>query len=205
MLKVQLIRHGQTEGNKLGRYIGTTDEPLSPEGKDFLRGLFYEEPQAVYVSPLTRCIETAQLLFPGKELQVIEELSECDFGDFENKNYKELSGNPDYQAWIDSNGTLPFPKGESREEFQKRSLKGLEKVMEDCGEKDVAMAALVIHGGTIMNIMEAYAGEKRPFYEWHVKNGGGYTVEAVPEGWRMGKKELRLLEAFPEGKKTDKQ
>ena len=93
MIRLYLIRHGQTPGNKLQRYIGTTDEPLSTEGKEFLEKLTYPMPEALYVSPLCRCVETAGILFPGKSFHIIEELSECDFGEFENKNYKELSGN----------------------------------------------------------------------------------------------------------------
>ena len=91
MIRLYLIRHGQTPGNKLQRYIGTTDEPLSTEGKEFLEKLTYPMPEALYVSPLCRCVETAGILFPGKSFHIIEELSECDFGEFENKNYKELS------------------------------------------------------------------------------------------------------------------
>lgn len=56
--------------------------------------------------------------FPGEPVHIIEELAECDFGEFENKNYKELEGNPHYQEWIDSNGTLPF-----REEKAGKGLK----------------------------------------------------------------------------------
>ena len=111
MIKIWLIRHGKTEGNKYGRYIGVTDEPLCPDGQEFLSKLDYPEPDRVYISPMKRCIQTAQILFPKKSLQIIEELAECDFGEFENKNYKELDGNANYQAWIDSNGTLPFPGG----------------------------------------------------------------------------------------------
>ena len=129
MIRLYLIRHGQTPGNKLQRYIGTTDEPLSTEGKEFLEKLTYPMPEALYVSPLCRCVETAGILFPGKSFHIIEELSECDFGEFENKNYKELSGNQDYQRWIDSNGTLPFPGGESREAFKHRSLTGFQKAV----------------------------------------------------------------------------
>ena len=108
MIRLYLIRHGQTPGNKLQRYIGTTDEPLSTEGKEFLEKLTYPMPEALYVSPLCRCVETAGILFPGKSFHIIEELSECDFGEFENKNYKELSGNQDYQRWIDSNERFLF-------------------------------------------------------------------------------------------------
>ena len=54
-----------------------------------------------------------------------------DFGQFEGKNYEELKDNPDYQKWIDSNGTLPFPGGESREQFIRRSMEGFDRMMSD--------------------------------------------------------------------------
>ena len=169
MIKLWLIRHGKTEGNKLSRYIGTTDEPLCQEGTEFLHKMDYPKVQAVYVSPLKRCVQTAEILFPGEPVHIIEELAECDFGEFENKNYKELEGNPHYQEWIDSNGTLPFPGGESREGFKSRNLRGFDRVVSGCIRSHVAEAALVIHGGTIMNIMEEYADIQKPFYEWHVR------------------------------------
>ena len=112
MTEIWLIRHGMTEGNRYQRYIGKTDELLCEEGKEKLKEFFYPEPEAVFVSPLVRCRETAEILFPEKRLRIIDQLAECDFGDFENKNYLELSGNPDYQAWVDSGGILPFPNGE---------------------------------------------------------------------------------------------
>ncbi len=199
MLKIYLIRHGQTPGNKLKRYIGTTDEHLTREGCEFLKELSYPIPETLYVSPLVRCVETAGILFPEKELHIIDELSECDFGEFENKNYKELSGNENYQKWIDSNGMLPFPGGESREEFKRRSLTGFQKAVTGCIREDVHRAVLVVHGGTIMNIMEEYADRQRPFYEWHVKNGGGYLVELDPISWQKGKHEFRVCEAYMEG------
>ena len=63
MIKLWLIRHGKTEGNKLSRYIGTTDEPLCQEGTEFLHKMDYPKVQAVYVSPLKRCVQTAEILF----------------------------------------------------------------------------------------------------------------------------------------------
>lgn len=194
MIKIRLIRHGQTEGNKEKRYIGVTDEPLCEEGKFFLRQMKYPATQSVYVSPMKRCVETAEILFPNCPVRVIEELAECDFGDFENKNYKELTGNPDYQAWIESGGTLPFPGGESREAFSRRNLLGFQKAMTDCIRRGVSDAVFVVHGGTIMNIMEAYGVEERPFYQWHVENGGGYTVDFDTEEWKKGRRCLNLRE-----------
>ena len=193
MIRLYLIRHGQTPGNKLQRYIGTTDEPLSTEGKEFLEKLTYPMPEALYVSPLCRCVETAGILFPGKSFHIIEELSECDFGEFENKNYKELSGNQDYQRWIDSNGTLPFPGGESKEECAARNLKGFEEVLEVLENEGITEAALVVHGGTIMNIMETYALPEKAFYEWHVGNGCGYEVELEPEQWQKTAKKFQRV------------
>ena len=164
MLKLILVRHGETQGNKLKRYIGKrTDEPLCPEAGNMLAQLAYPEVQAVYASPMIRCTQTAGILFPGKKLNIIDELAECDFGEFENKNYQELDGNEHYQSWIDSGGLLPFPGGESREEFKRR------------------------------NVMEEYADEDRSFYDWHVQNGKGYEVEIDPELWKKGRKFLHVI------------
>lgn len=54
-------------------------------------------------------------------------------------------------------------------------------------------------GGTIMNIMEEYADIQKPFYEWHVRNGGGYEVELDENLWKNGRKQLRVNSAIMEG------
>lgn len=199
MLKLWLIRHGMTAGNRLGRYIGVTDDPLCPEGRIFLGKLEYPAPEELFVSPLSRCRETAQILFPGKEMHIIEELSECNFGIFENKNYKELAGNKEYQKWVDSNGMLPFPDGESREDFCRRTMTGFHKVVARCIRNQISYAALVVHGGTIMNIMDMYASEDREFYKWHVKNGGGYFVEIDTNLWNTDRRHVKLRACMLEG------
>lgn len=194
MIKLWLIRHGKTEGNKLARYIGTTDEPLCQEGIEFLKKMDYPKVQEIYVSPLRRCVQTAEILFPEKPVHIIEELAECDFGEFENKNYKELSDDPRYQAWIDSNGIMAFPGGESKEECAARNLEGFQRAVTTCIRENISEAALVVHGGTIMNIMEAYALPKKEFYEWHVGNGCGYLVELEPALWKKDRRVLQVLE-----------
>ena len=55
----------------------------------------------------------------------LPEFTEIDFGEFEGKNYEELKGNDAYQKWIDSGGALPFPNGESRDDYVKRVRKGV--------------------------------------------------------------------------------
>lgn len=193
MLKIWLIRHGMTEGNRHQRYIGVTDEPLCEEGRKLLKKFTYPKPQAVFVSPLKRCLETAAILFDDPKVRIIDQLAECNFGEFENQNYKELSGDPRYQAWIDSNGILAFPGGESKEECAVRNLEGFQRAVTACIREEITEAALVVHGGTIMNIMEQYAHPKKEFYEWHVGNGCGYLVELDPVLWKKDRRNLKLL------------
>lgn len=198
MAELILIRHGKTAGNLLGRYIGSrTDEPLCDEGREELAGKQLPEVERLYVSPMKRCVETAEILWPGfdrKKMQKVTDLRECDFGDFENKNYKELSGNGDYQAWIDSNGTLPFPNGESMDAFKSRCLEAFARIVEEVsgaeqewiasGKTEIFRAGIVVHGGTIMAILEQYGYPKAAYFDYQVKNGCGYRLTPV-EGTRL--------------------
>ena len=194
MIKLWLIRHGKTEGNKLSRYIGTTDEPLCQEGTEFLHKMDYPKVQAVYVSPLKRCVQTAEILFPGAEQVVCEQMRECDFGLFEGKNYQELTGNPKYQSWIDSGGTKAFPGGEDPMEFRKRCVCGFEQMMEKMIKGKRKKIAFVVHGGTIMSVMEAFDPEKKEFYHWQVKNGKGFHFQIEEEKWQQGKRQFEEIE-----------
>lgn len=135
-IEVYLIRHGATNANREHRYLGRTEEPLSEEGREELKAFqrqgLYPDPaslQALFVSPMERCRETAELLFGDYEQHIIPEFREMDFGLFEGKNYQDLQGDARYQAWIDSNGTLPFPEGESREGFIARCRRGFEEML----------------------------------------------------------------------------
>lgn len=74
--KVHFIRHGMTQGNLEGKYIGSTDLPVCPEGYRQLDDLkaHYEYPkvEAVYSSPMLRCRQTADFLYPNAMLTVVE-------------------------------------------------------------------------------------------------------------------------------------
>lgn len=189
-MKIYLIRHGETMGNTQGRYIGTTDEPLLDTEKEKLEKKSYPQPQTVFVSPLLRCRQTAAAIFPKKAVRILEDLRECDFGTFENKNWQELTNDPDYQAWIDSNGTLPFPEGEDSQSFRARCCRGFERAVAECFRENIESAAFVVHGGTIMSIMERYAVPQRDFYDWHVKNAEGYLLEVEPSLWTPSRREI---------------
>ena len=165
-MKIALIRHGETRANHEGRYIGTTDEPLVSTGA--LR-YSYPDCERIVVSPLRRCVETAEFIYPDRKLTICPDLRECDFGDFENKSYEELKDNEYYKRWLESNGTLPFPNGESREEFEARCVRGFYDSLD--GAESIAF---VVHGGTIMAVMHALYGG---FYEYRLRCGGMICFE----------------------------
>ena len=163
-IHLTLIRHGATLSNKEGRYLGKTDEALSPDGirtlEKSVTDRIYPIADVLFSGPMKRCLETAQILYPGQTPICIPEWTEMDFGAFEGHNYQELSGDPAYQRWIDSGGTLPFPEGESREEFIRRSVAGYEK--------------MVYH---MKRIWERSAGHflGGEYFDYQVKCGQGYS------------------------------
>ena len=193
MMKIYLIRHSITEGNRRKRYIGRTDEPLCTQGVKLLEGRTYPRVDKVYASPMKRCLQTAGIIYPDMRPLVIEELAECDFGLFENKNYQELSGYPYYQQWVDSNGTLPFPAGEEQSHFRKRCVEAFKTIVAELLEQKKYSAAIVVHGGTIMSILEALAEEKKAFYDWQVGNAMGYHLYISDETWKK-RQRLTVLE-----------
>lgn len=174
-MKIILIRHGKTAGNLEKRYIGITDESLCDAGKRELAAREYPDCNLVVSSTMKRCEESAKIIYPEKKILLFSELNECDFGVFEWKNYSELSEDQDYQKWLNSKGQLPFPDGEDPEEFKERCSAGFMKIIDGCAECDTL--SFVIHGGTIMSIMEKFALPTRGFYGYQVPNGGGYVAE----------------------------
>lgn len=188
-MELYLIRHGMTPGNREKRYIGVTDEPLCEEGIEQLRqsrALPYC-PQ-VFISPLIRCRQTAQILFPDSRPVEIAELAEMNFGIFENRAYaKDLEFSPAYQKWLASMCEDLIPGGESKDAFESRCICGFQKalaMLEDDGfrkayamPEDIRCAAFVVHGGTIMSIMHRFAASSRKYYEWNPPNGHGYCAE----------------------------
>ena len=193
VMEIFWIRHGETPSNKEHRYLGgRTDESLSKEGRSFLKrekeAGRYPKAELLFSSPMKRCLETGARLYPDQESRKIESFREMDFGAFEGKNYQELNGNTAYQAWIDSNGTLPFPEGESREDFICRCREGFFEMLREIeglclknvgekgpiGEKtEIPLKiAAVVHGGTIMALLSSFYGGE--YFDYQVKNGGGY-------------------------------
>jgi len=169
---VLLIRHGATAGNMERRYIGRTDEPLCEEGLRQIAALKEKQlwAERIFVSPLCRARQTAELLFPDRPYTVLDGLRETDFGAFEGKTSEELSADAAYQSWVDSWCKAPIPGGEGKDAVSDRAAAAFGKAMADTVEGN--SAAFVTHGGVIMALLERLGAEKGDFYEYHIRNGG---------------------------------
>lgn len=169
-IELYLIRHGMTKGNSEHRYVGITEEHLTEEGIETLKKMELPTMDYVFVSPRVRCIETAQILFPDKDYEIIEDFQEMNFGDYEMKNYEDLKDEPYYQEWIDSMGIKAFPNGECQEEFIARSMRGLDSLLDKLqGIKEPVKVAAVVHGGTIMAVFSQLLGGN--YFDYQMKNG----------------------------------
>lgn len=189
-LELSLIRHGLTASNEAHKYLGRTDEGLSEAGRrrlqaDCRRGKFPAD--ILFSGPMRRCRETAELLFGVRECLLIPEWTEIDFGDFEGKSYEELRENPDYQAWLNSGGRLPFPRGESREQFIERTMKGYERLLSLLSGQEAVRAAAgrggtvrvtaVVHGGTVMALCSTLFGGD--YFDYQIPCGGEYQCPII--------------------------
>ena len=87
---IYLLRHGLTEYNAEKRYQGQRDIPLSAAGRAMLCRADIS-PKTVYITPLCRTRQTAEVLFPSAKLIEIDGLKEMCFGSFEGRNYIEMA------------------------------------------------------------------------------------------------------------------
>ena len=185
--RLHFIRHGLTEANKQGLYVGRSDYELCVEGMQQLIRLKdeYEYPkvQVVYSSPLARCLQTADIIYPDNQLVVEDGLIEMDFGEFEGKSFFDLQSDPDFIEWL-KNSLEGAPRGgESGFDFTNRVINVCDKIFNDMMQQSLSDVAVVTHGGVIMTLMAALGIPKLPFKEWAVGNGMGFTVIMTPQMW----------------------
>ena len=184
--RIHLLRHGRTQDAGEGRYIGRTDLPLSPEGFSELlqlRGRFtYPSARRFFTSPLTRCRQTLELLYPGSQPTLVKGLSECDFGEWEGKSVAELKADPRYRDWI-AGKSGEIPGGESAAQFQQRVMAAFEGVVEQLLREGETEAVAVVPGGVMMLIMTAYGLPRLEMREWAAEAGCGFTLRITPEVW----------------------
>jgi len=140
--RIILIRHGETEWNRLHRFQGRSDIPLNPKGNKqacaLALALKNETITAIHSSPLVRAIETASHIgrfHPSTPLIKEPGLMEMDLGDFEGMEAQQwaLQHQDFRKAWENNPATLSMPGGESLQEVQYRALDTLNRISESYG------------------------------------------------------------------------
>jgi alpha-ribazole phosphatase len=154
---IYLIRHGLTEGNLQGRYIGRTDLPLCEDGRKRVQEIAergdYPGMGKIFCSPMLRCRETAVILFPDREIEIADGFKECYFGDFENKSPMELADDTRYTDWIKGGFECSPPNGESNTDFALRCAEAFGEIFVKMTQTGTARAAVVTHAGVIMSLL----------------------------------------------------
>ncbi len=197
---LKFIRHGKTEANLNGSYIGVTDMPLCNDGKNELLHQLetedYSSVQKVYTSPLVRCVQTSSILFPGVYTADINELREMDFGDFEGRSASELVNREDFKEWLKGGLDNPPPNGESLRSMVERCYDGIEIIIKDMMSEGLTNCAVITHGGIIMNSLSCFGLPKLKPMEFSCDFGKGYEVLITASMWQRSNA-FEILGRYP--------
>ena len=132
MKTLYIIRHGETEWNKIGRYQGITDVPLNDNGiaqakacANALKDVHFDR---ILSSDLSRALVTAETIRGNRNIEITidSRLREIDFGDWEKLLFSEIEER--WPGLIDQMYRQPdivkLPNGESFQEVQNRAWDG---------------------------------------------------------------------------------
>lgn len=158
MVRLLLVRHGETDWNSEGRYQGNTDVPLSVAGlrqaEAAARRLAGERPCAVYSSDLARARETAAAVAAACRIEVRLEpgLREMRFGAWEGLTHVEIAERypREWAAWIADPRRVAPPGGETADELAERVAAAMRRIRCECAG---ATAVVVAHGGSLQTLL----------------------------------------------------
>lgn len=185
------IRHGVTRSNRERLYMGRSEESLSPEGRwqarQLARRLDTVELAAVYVSPLRRTRETAEILARPHRLPVTPER---DFLEIELRRWQGMSGDEiaaaepgAWRLWNDAPEELQLEGIEPLHQVRQRVRRGLASLVDrHPGEA----AAVVTHDVIVrMAAMEALELPMRVYRSLPVTNTSITTIELADRRNRL--------------------
>ncbi|WP_029149690.1 histidine phosphatase family protein [Microbacterium indicum] len=180
MTVIALVRHGETEWNRLGKVQGSSDIPLNDTGRAqaagaaaALRGGEYE---LLVASPLSRARETAEIIGSALGLgapELVPDLRERGYGDAEGMAVGEWTA-----LW--PGGAVPGI--EPREDVVARSARALHEIAERAGERPVIAVA---HGAVISSLLRAVSDEQYPLRGERIGNASQQILDVTPDGMRV--------------------
>ncbi len=144
-----IIRHGQTAWNKEEVFRGTKDIPLNAVGlkeaaalAGYLKNVSFD---AIYTSPLSRAVQTAEALGRAVNVPPVTEtrLLDLNFGVWQGVSHEEVKKTYSdlYRIWETSPEKARFPEGESLEDVRKRVDALLDMLREKHKDQTVALVS----------------------------------------------------------------
>jgi alpha-ribazole phosphatase len=187
--RLSLIRHGFTEANETGMYIGCkTDLPLSKKGREgllqFMDEYQYPRVERVYTSPLLRCKQTCEILFPDRQVIAMDDLKELDLGDFDGKTVEELIDREDYKQWLKGGIDNSPPNGESIQDLVVRSYQALTRIIVNMMDEEFSHCAIVTHSGIIKNMLSCFGLPKIDPKDIYIDAGEGAEILVTADMWQ---------------------
>jgi probable phosphoglycerate mutase len=162
MTMILLVRHGENDWVKKHRLAGwIPGVHLNENGRQQAQAaadrLAHLPIKAVYSSPVTRCMETAEYLAKPHQLEIVpvEDVGEVRYGQWEGKKIKKLAKKPLWHIVQFFPSRLRFPEGEALREVQFRGSQALENL--SCQhQKD--MIIVTSHADLIKLVLAHYLG-----------------------------------------------
>lgn len=187
---ISVFRHGLTDANENGVYIGKTDLPLSDAGREALQDKYdqleYPKVQRVYSSPLERAVQTAEIIFPDREIVIVDDLREMDFGVFEGLPAEELVHLDSFKKWLKGGLDNPPPNGETLRSMMLRCYSALNLMILDMMKEGFTHAGAVTHSGILMNMLSCFGLPKKKPMEFACEPGEGYEIFVTAMMWQNG-------------------
>jgi probable phosphoglycerate mutase len=184
-LRLHLLRHGETAYTAERRYSGRGDIPLTERGLAqagaVARRLAGTSIDAVVTSPLERCVRTAEIVAAGAPIVVDEDLTECDFGDWEGLTFADVRARwPDEMArWLASTAVAP-PGGEALDRVAERVERAVARVR---ANHPSGVVVMVSHVSPIKLVLRDALAAGDPFlHRCHLDPAGLSTVDLWPDG-----------------------
>ncbi len=161
--RIYIVRHGATELTAEDCFAGSTDVPLSDEGRDQIAELAerlrFDRLDALYASPMIRTLETARIIAAPHGLEPRPEpaFREIDYGRWEGRSRNEVEAEHavEYDAWQEDPLTAAPQGGESGIQVLARALPVLRRIVQDHRRRSVL---LVSHKGTIRLLISSLLG-----------------------------------------------
>lgn len=152
--EILLIRHGETEWNASGRFQGSKDISLAEEGvvqAKFLKERLQNDFDIVYASPLSRAMETAEIICEGTNLNPIPEdgIKEIGFGSWEGLTIDQIRDQypEEFNIWRTDEENAALMGGDLS--LKQASLRAKEAILKIASANIGKKIIIVAHGGII--------------------------------------------------------